>query len=186
MKGIQEIIKEFKFDEKKDNESAIQLNSLLKNTKANNKLTNLIRGKTVVVIGSGPSLSRDINKIKNLPKLTKIAADSSVKILVENQIIPEIIVTDLDGDEHTLKKLARTNSVFVVHAHGDNIEKIKIAKRFKHWIGTTQSTAFGKLQNFGGFTDGDRAVFLASHFCAEKIILIGMDFGEPNWKIFLH
>ena len=172
------IIKEFKFDEKKDIESAIQLNSLLKNTKANNKLTNLIRGKTVAVIGSGPSLSKDINKIKNLQKLIKIAADSSIKILVENQIIPEIVVTDLDGDEYTLKKLARTNSVFVVHAHGDNIEKIKIVKKFKHWIGTTQSTAFDKLQNFGGFTDGDRAVFLASHFCAEKIILIGMDFGD--------
>ena len=172
------IIKEFKFDEKKDNESAIQLNSLLKNTEANNKLTNLIRGKTVVVIGSGPSLSRDISKIKNLPKLTKIAADSSAKILVENHIIPEIIVTDLDGDEHTLRKLARTNSFFVVHAHGDNVEKIKIAKKFKYWIGTTQTKEFGKLQNFGGFTDGDRAVFLANHFQAEKIILIGMDFGE--------
>ena len=53
-----EIIKEFKFDEKKDNDSAIQLNSLLENTKANNKLTNLIRGETIVVIGSGPSLSK--------------------------------------------------------------------------------------------------------------------------------
>ena len=172
------IIKEFKFDEKKDHESAIYLNSILKNTNANNKLTNLIRGKTVAVIGSGPSLSKDINKIENLPKLTKIAADSSTKILVEKKIIPEVIVTDLDGDEYTLKKLARTNSVFVVHAHGDNIEKINVAKKFKHWIGTTQSIPFDKLQNFGGFTDGDRAVFLASHFRAEKIILIGMDFGD--------
>ena len=173
-----DIVKEFKFDEKKDNESAIQLNFLLKNTKTNHKLTNLIRGKTVVVIGSGPSLSRDISKIGTLSKLTKIAADSSTKILVENQIIPEVIVTDLDGDENTLKKLAKTNSIFVVHAHGDNIEKISVANKFKHWIGTTQSTPFDKIQNFGGFTDGDRAVFLASHFRAEKIILIGMDFGD--------
>ena len=176
------IIKEFKFDKEKDNKSSIKLNSLLKNTNANNKLTKLIRGKTVVVIGSGPSLSRDIGKIKNCSKLTKISADSSTKILVENQIIPEIIVTDLDGDEHTLQKLAKTNSIFVVHAHGDNIEKIKISKNFKHWIGTTQTIPFGKLQNFGGFTDGDRAVFLASHFGAEKIILIGMDFGNRIGK----
>ena len=105
------------------------------------KLTNLIKEKTVVVIGSGPSLSRDINKIRNLSKLTKIAADSSTKILVENQIIPEIIVTDLDGDERYIKKISKNKSIFVVHAHGDNIEKIKIAKKFKHWIGTTQSKA---------------------------------------------
>ena len=172
------IIKEFKFDEQKDNKSSIQLNSLLKNTNTNNKLTNLIRGKTVTIIGSGPSLSRNIGKIGKLSKITKIAADSSAKILVENQIFPEIIVTDLDGDKQTLEKLARTSSIFVVHAHGDNIEKIKIAKKFKHMIGTTQSTPFDKLQNFGGFTDGDRAVFLASHFGAEKIILVGMDFGS--------
>ena len=177
-KKYSEIVKEFKFDEKKDKESAIALNLLLKNTKTNNKLTNLIKGKTVVVIGSGPSLSRDISKIKRLSKLTKIAADSSTKVLVENQIIPEIIVTDLDGDQHTLKILAKTNSVFVVHAHGDNIEKIEFARKFKHWIATTQSKPFDKIQNFGGFTDGDRAVFLASHFGAEKIILIGMDFGD--------
>ena len=176
------IIKEFKFDEEKDNQSSIKLNSLLKNTNANNKLTNLIRGKTVVVIGSGPSLSRDIGKIGNLPKLTKIAADSSTKILVENQIFPEIIVTDLDGDEHALQKLAKTRSVFVVHAHGHNIEKMEIIRKFKHKIGTTQSMPFDKLQNFGGFTDGDRAVFLASHFGAEKIILIGMDFGDQIGK----
>ena len=173
-----EIVKEFKFDENKDKESAILLNSFLKKSKINNKLTDLIKGKTVLVIGSGPSLSRDLYKLKKLPKLTKIAADSSTKILVENELIPEIIVTDLDGDEYTLKKIARTKSVFVVHAHGDNIEKIELVKKFKNCIGTTQSKPFDKLQNFGGFTDGDRAVFLASHFGAKKIILVGMDFGD--------
>ena len=35
----------------------------------------------------------------------------------------------------------------------------------------------GKVNNFGGFTDGDRCVFLANHFKANKIILLGMDFG---------
>ena len=178
MKKYSEIVKEFKFDENKDKESAIRLNSLLKNSKINNKLKDLIEGKTVLVIGSGPSLSRDIYKIKSLPKLVKIAADSSAQILVENELIPEIIVTDLDGDEHTLKKIARTNSVFVVHAHGDNIERIEFAKKFKHCIGTTQTEPFDKIQNFGGFTDGDRAVFLADHFGAKKIILVGMDFGD--------
>ena len=48
----------------------------------------------------------------------------------------------------------------------------------KNCIGTTQTNPFNKIQNFGGFTDGDRAVFLASYFGAKKVILFGMDFGK--------
>jgi len=33
------------------------------------------------------------------------------------------------------------------------------------------------VYNFGGFTDGDRCVFLAEEFSAKEIILIGMEFG---------
>ena len=62
-------------------------------------------------------------------------------------------------------------------AHGDNIKKLGFIKNFKNHIGTTQSKPFDKLQNFGGFTDGDRGVFLANHFQAKKIVLLGMDFG---------
>ena len=45
-------------------------------------------------------------------------------------------------------------------------------------MGTTQTKPIGKIHNFGGFTDGDRCVFLANHFKAKKIILLGMDFGN--------
>ena len=120
--------------------------------------------------------------MKNFKKSIKIAADSSIKHLVENGIIPDIIITDLDGDENTLKKIAKTKSIFVVHAHGDNIEKLEFSKKFKNCIGTTQSKPFRKIQNFGGFTDGDRGVFLANHFGAKKIILFGMDFGDRIGK----
>ncbi len=173
-----DILKEFKYDRKKDQESAILLNSILTKSNVDKKIINLVKGKTVLVIGSGPSLSTAIPKLKNYKKSIKIAADSSIKPLVENGIIPDIIVTDLDGDENTLKKIAKTKSIFVVHAHGDNIEKLEFAKKFKNCVGTTQSTPFNKIQNFGGFTDGDRGVFLANHFGAKKIVLFGMDFGE--------
>ena len=177
-KRYSDILKEFRYDEKKDKESSIILNSILKKSDVNEKIMNLIKEKTVLVIGSGPSLSTAIPKLKNYKKSTKIAADSSIKSLVENGIMPDIIVTDLDGDENTLKKIAKTKSIFVVHAHGDNIEKLEFAKKFKNCIGTTQSIPFDKIQNFGGFTDGDRGVFLANHYGAKKIILFGMDFGD--------
>ncbi|MCV0430991.1 6-hydroxymethylpterin diphosphokinase MptE-like protein [Nitrosopumilus sp.] len=177
-----EILKQFKYSEKKDKESAIKLNSILKKSNADEKILNLIKDNTVLIIGSGPSLSSAIPKLKKYKKIVKIAADSSIKPLVENGIIPDIIVTDLDGDENSLKKIGKTKSIFVVHAHGDNLNKLEFAKKFKNCIGTTQSTPFDKIQNFGGFTDGDRAVFLANYFQAKKIILFGMDFGKRIGK----
>ena len=176
------ILKEFKYDEKKDRESAIILNSIIEKSNLNEKIFSLIKGKTVLVIGSGPTLSTAILKLKKYKKIVKIAADSAIKPLVENGIIPDIIVTDLDGDENTLKEIGRTKTIFVVHAHGDNIEKLEWVKNFKNCIGTSQSTPFDKIQNFGGFTDGDRGVFLANHYEAKKIILFGMDFGKQIGK----
>jgi len=181
-KMYSDILKEFTYDGGKDRESAIILNSILKESDINEKLMSLVKDKIVLVIGSGPSLSDAIPKLKNYRKSIKIAADSSIKPLVENGIIPDIIVTDLDGDENTLRKIARTKAIFVVHAHGDNIGKLGFVKKIKNCIGTTQSIPFDKIQNFGGFTDGDRGVFLASHYNAKKIILFGMDFGDQIGK----
>ena len=176
------ILKELNYSEKKDKESAAILDSILKKTDTIEKIREIIQGKTVFVIGSGPSLSSAIPKLKKLKKSIKIAADSSLKPLIDNGIIPDIIVTDLDGNEDTIKKISNTKSIFVIHAHGDNIEKLQMVKKMKNCIGTTQTNPFNKIQNFGGFTDGDRGVFLASHFDAKKIILFGMDFGNQVGK----
>ena len=176
------ILKELNYSEKKDKESALILDSILKKTDTIKKIRKLIEGKTIFVIGSGPSLSSAIPKLKKLEKSIKIAADSSLKPLVDNGIIPDIIVTDLDGNKDAIKKISKTKSIFVIHAHGDNIEKLQMVKKMKNCIGTTQTNPFNKIQNFGGFTDGDRGVFLASHFDAKKIILFGMDFGNQIGK----
>lgn len=176
------ILKELNYSEKKDKESAAILDSILKKTDTIEKIREIIQGKTVFVIGSGPSLSIAIPKLKKLKKSIKIAADSSLKPLIDNGIIPDIIVTDLDGNEDAIKKISKTKSIFVIHAHGDNIEKLQMVKKMKNCIGTTQTNPFNKIQNFGGFTDGDRGVFLASHFDAKKIILFGMDFGNQVGK----
>ena len=176
------ILKELNYSQKKDKESALILDSILQKTDTIKKIERLIQGKTVFVIGSGPSLSFAISKLKKLKKSVKIAADSSLKPLVDNGIIPDIIVTDLDGNEDTIKKISKTKSIFVIHAHGDNIEKLEMVKKIKNCIGTTQTNPFNKIKNFGGFTDGDRGVFLASHFNAKKIILFGMDFGNQIGK----
>ena len=177
-KRYSEILHEFKYSEKQDTESAIILDSILRKTVSIKKINEQIKGKTVFVIGAGPSLSLAIPILKKFKKTVKIVADSAVKPLVENGIKPDIVVTDLDGDKDSLVKVGKTNSIFVVHAHGDNIAKLCLVENFKNCIGTTQSKPFKNIQNFGGFTDGDRSVFLASYFDAKKIILFGMDFGK--------
>jgi hypothetical protein len=146
------------------------------------KIRDLIENKPVFVIGAGPSLPSCISILKKYKKITKIVADGATRAIIENDLKPDIVVTDLDGDIKSLKKAGRTNTVMVVHAHGDNSEKIHLVKNFKNCVGTTQTKPIGKVHNFGGFTDGDRCVFLASNFKAKKIILLGMDFGTKIGK----
>ena len=177
-----EILKEFNYNKRKDTDSAALLDSILGEENHLKKIQNLIQNQTVFVVGAGPSLSNAIPILKQFKKTVKIVADSAVKSLIENGIKPDIIVTDLDGDEKTFRRIGKSKTYFVVHAHGDNISKLNLIEYFKNCIGTTQAKPFGKIQNFGGFTDGDRAVFLASYFKAKKIILFGMDFGKRIGK----
>ncbi len=181
-KRYSEILDEFGYDEKNDLKSAKILNSFLKSTYPLKKLREKINEQNVFVIGAGPSLTTSISILKKYNKITKIAADGAIKELVVNKIIPDILVTDLDGDELSLKTIGKGKTIMIVHAHGDNLEKLDLVKKFKNCIGTTETKSFGKINNFGGFTDGDRCVFLARHFNAKKIILFGMDFGNKFGK----
>ncbi|MEW6044685.1 MAG: 6-hydroxymethylpterin diphosphokinase MptE-like protein [Thermoproteota archaeon] len=176
------IVKEFGYDKKADLAAAALLNLLLKKQFSLSRLEKIIKGKPVFVIGAGPSLKSAIPVLKKY-KTIKICAETALDVLIKNGIRPQIVVTDLDGDLKTLAKIGKTNTVFVVHAHGDNIDKLRFAKNFKNCVGSTQTRKVGKIENFGGFTDGDRCVFLADYFGASKIFLFGMDFGT---KIGMH
>jgi len=177
-----EILKEFNYNKREDTDSAELLDSILGEGNHIKKIQDLIKNQNVFVIGAGPSLSNAIPKLQHFKKTIKIVADSAVKPLIDNGIKPDIIVTDLDGDKPTFRKIGKSKTIFVVHAHGDNISKLNFIENFKNCIGTTQTRPFGKIKNFGGFTDGDRAVFLASYFNAKKIVLFGMDFGKRIGK----
>lgn len=170
------ILKDFGYSRRKDKQAAFLLDSILRKPFPTSRLKKLISGKTVFVIGAGPSLRNSIKIIKKHKETLKIAADSTLGLLVKNGIIPEIIVTDLDGDLQLLSRLGK-KCIMIVHAHGDNIDRLDVAKNFKRCVGTTQTEEVGRIYNFGGFTDGDRCVFLASQFGAKKIVMFGMDFG---------
>ena len=177
-----DILKDFGYSRNNDTQSAKLLNSLLQKKTPSIGIRDLIKDKPVFVIGAGPSLPYCIPILKKHKKITKIVADGATKAIIENGLRPDIVVTDLDGDITSLKKAGSKNTIMVVHAHGDNSEKLHLLKYFKNCVGTTQTKPIGKIHNFGGFTDGDRCVFLANHFQAKKIILLGMDFGTRIGK----
>lgn len=176
-KKYTEILREFQYNRRKDAQSAGVLSSILRTKFPLKKLEKMIKNQTVFVIGAGSSLNQSIPILKKYKNIIKIVADGATKALIENKIKPDIVVTDLDGDQKFLKKAGKKNAIMIVHAHGDNIDKLYLASGFKYCLGTTEGKPFGNIHNFGGFTDGDRSVFLAKYFGAKKIILFGMDFG---------
>ena len=177
-----EIRRDFGYSEREDLRSAKKLNSLLKNKTSKKQLQKIIENKTVFIIGAGPSLSRSLEYLKKCRNVTKIVADGAVRGLLEKDIKPDILVTDLDGDMESIVRIGKTRIPVIVHAHGDNQNELEVVREFSNVMGSTQTDAFGKMENFGGFTDGDRCVFLAEYFKAKKIVLIGMDFGDKIGK----
>lgn len=147
------------------------------------ELKNVMSGlRGVVVVGAGPSLEKSDQKIREL-KLKGwgvFSADGATTFLLEHNITPDIVVTDLDGRIRDLLSANERGSIAVIHAHGDNIPAIKeFVKKFKGRImGSTQVEPRPLVYNFGGFTDGDRCVFLAYALGYRRIALAGMDFGN--------
>jgi len=105
-----EIIREFGYSKKEDLESARMLNSLLKNEFPLKNFKKLIYNQPVFVVGAGPSLSFSITILKKYKKVTKIVADGATKALLENNIMPDIVVSDLDGDIKSLTKVGKTKN----------------------------------------------------------------------------
>lgn len=177
---------EFGYSTEKDQEAARTLSEMAKKKALDAKvLQKKIKGRNVIVIGAGSSIE-DPDTLKYLKKnktFVKIAADGAVQFLIENKVMPDIVVTDLDGNPAFLQKAEKMGAIMVVHAHGDNTDILKkIVPKFKKLIATTQVMPLENVYNFGGFTDGDRCVFLAEEFGAKKIVLVGMDFGDSIGK----
>ncbi len=182
------ILEDMHFDRLYDERSARLLSKMLE-IKARKKIPEVvevevvqktIQGKDVLVCGKAPRLKDDIKNI-DFKKYVVIAADGATSILLNAGITPDIIVTDLDGNMNDEARANENGAIMVVHAHGDNMDALSAeVPRLKRVIGTTQSKPLKNVYNFGGFTDGDRSVFLAHEMGAKSITLIGFDFKDVN------
>ncbi|MCL2295998.1 MAG: DUF115 domain-containing protein [Methanomassiliicoccaceae archaeon] len=177
----EEILEDFGYDRASDESSA----RLLKAVMINSDLISdedIVVQKKATVFGCSDDLEKDIKAV--LPQGTLIASGSSVGRLKVAGIVPEMVVTDLDGDIGPQIEASKMGAVTFIHAHGDNSELIQ--KYAQDFLGpivlTTQSRPDNIVSNYGGFTDGDRAVCIARHFGAKDILLLGFDFNKPSEK----
>ena len=139
-----------------------------------------------IVVGAGPSIKKHIRYVKenyDLNDYLIVSADGATTAMLEDDLVPDIVATDLDGKMEDLLAANSLGSYFVIHAHGNNEELIdNWTTKFDKILGTTQSVPIGHLYNFGGFTDGDRAMFFAIALGCEEMVLAGMDFGTTVTK----
>lgn len=176
-----EILQDFGFSREEDERAALLLSQLLEQiaSPGPEALKQIICGKEVLVCGNAPTLTRDLEKL-DIERYVVIAADGAAAVVMDAGRIPDVIVTDLDGDVEREIEASKHGSLVVVHAHGDNMGRLlKYVPRLQNIIGSTQAGPIINIFNFGGFTDGDRAVYVAYEFGAGTITLAGFFFDDP-------
>ncbi len=174
----EEILADFKFNAGADEAAARRLDAMLGDPSSAVGILARMGGQSVTVLGPA-----DRRAIARTETGLLVVADSAVSLLPADSDPPLAIVTDLDGDLDAIARFSERGTVVVVHAHGDNMSLLESVSRFSGPVlGTCQGEPVGSLRNFGGFTDGDRAAFLAEEFGASSVDLVGFDFKQPQPK----
>lgn len=144
-------------------------------------LADLALTGTVAIAGVAESLESELDVVEEADAV--VAASDAAGRLAAAGLNPDLLVTDLDGDPDGAIELAASGVPVAIHAHGDNREELReYVPRFPQEavIGTTQAEPVGPLHNHGGFTDGDRAAFLADAAGANRLSFPGWDFDAAE------
>ncbi|MFX1262140.1 MAG: 6-hydroxymethylpterin diphosphokinase MptE-like protein [Promethearchaeota archaeon] len=178
------IVHRLALDPQADRDATSLLDSLLKDHLQGpilGRLEKTIENKNVVICGAGPSLERHLRTTipsRGLTNAVYVASDGAASALLEFDYKCDILVTDLDGDLDALREVIRRGAIPIVHAHGDNTDKVsEFVPGLYTILGSTQVEPTEHVFLWGGFTDGDRACYLVSHYNPACVVLAGMDFG---------
>jgi uncharacterized Rossmann fold enzyme len=138
-----------------------------------------LHGKDVVVVGQAPQAGPPPLWRQPFPAggAAVVAADGAAATCLEAGIVPDVITTDLDGPVPSEVTANRRGALVVVHAHGDNRALVE------EWVPQFPGELAGSwagppsegLLDVGGFTDGDRAAYLAEAVGARRLLLWGFD-----------
>ncbi|WP_254543958.1 6-hydroxymethylpterin diphosphokinase MptE-like protein [Halomarina pelagica] len=140
-----------------------------------------VEGSTVAVAGAGPSLADELAVARRADVV--FAASSAADVLRAEGVRVDLMVTDLDKNPATAVQLTHEGTPVAVAAHGDNVPALvewvpQMTRR--NVLPTTQAEPAGPVVNLGGFTDGDRAAFVADHLGAAALTFPGWDFDDPE------
>lgn len=140
-----------------------------------------LAGATVAVCGDAATLREELGVVRRADAV--VAASVAADTLREARIDVDLMVTDLDKNPDTARYLSQEGVVVATHAHGDNLDLVR--QRVPGFDGdyvlpTVQCAPAGPTENFGGFTDGDRAAFVADAFGAADLVFPGWDFDDPD------
>lgn len=138
-----------------------------------------VSGRTVAIAGGASSLEAEIDVAADADRV--FAASTATDVLLGADVAVDLMVTDLDKNAETGIALTRAGRPVAVHAHGDNVPLVHdVVPRMdaENVLATTQVAPVGSVYNFGGFTDGDRAAFLADHLGADRLVFPGWEFDD--------
>jgi hypothetical protein len=140
-----------------------------------------IEGKTVAVVGAAPSLADEVDRAAAADRV--FAASTAADVCLDHGVAVDLMVTDLDKNPETAAALTHEGTPVAAHAHGDNVPLLREwLPRFtrEYTLPTTQAEPVDPVVNVGGFTDGDRAAFIADHLGADALVFVGWDFDDPT------
>ena len=130
-----------------------------------------IEKKDLILVGAG------LQKGTYIPSSNVIVADGALRACLEQDILPSLIVTDLDGYIPDLLWARKKGSKVILHAHGDNIARVfqYLSDINPNCITTTYPSASSNC--WGGFTDGDRALMMSLSLNCNSVKMIGFNYN---------
>jgi len=135
----------------------------------------------VAVAGGAASLADELDACREADAV--VAASAAADVCREAGVAVDLMVTDLDKTPATAVQLTREGTPVAVAAHGDNRPALEqyVPRMDPEWVlATTQAAPRGPVVNFGGFTDGDRAAFLADEAGAAALSFPGWALDDPT------
>ena len=153
------------------------------------------KNKPVILVASGPSLSKNIDQLLSVKgKALIIACDSAVVPLINRGIIPDYITT-VDFRAFTYKKLEsvkdKLSDVYLIHI-AESTPEIPNKIKFKGIYYTSHPDEIGELlKNILGESNAQQhdltsvfhlALFSAQVFGCSPIVFVGLDLSISNGK----
>ncbi|MCI4349545.1 MAG: DUF115 domain-containing protein [Thermoplasmata archaeon] len=150
------------------------------------RIAQRLRGRTSIIVGLAEGAGAP--PIWSLPASSSapavIAADGATEPCLSAGIVPDVIVTDLDGPVASEVAANARGALVVVHAHGDNQPALErwVPEFSGELAGSWAGPPEDGLLDVGGFTDGDRAAYLADACGASRILLWGFEFAPAGGR----